>query len=600
MAERRDVIMKRRRRDEWISEPKLDALVYLVIPSQYTPITSTSIHFSILPSFLSRLPPTVQALRITFWFSFDDTCDPVGSLSSFSLDCLWYSPENAVDTDGVASLYITLDTFVLTATFENPAPDYDATDCFTRTFTLLSGDCSQTIFAPIGEHDSSVHMIDDTSSSVSSPDPNVTIIQLAFPLGSGVCFISRLPDELLSFIFECVSSSEVDVTEEEIENFGSSTTSRLFAVCHRWNAVSAGHYEPDSAEEKHARLKINPNAGRLWKSLWFERKVSSDMAKELIAGSPNVAEIVLLAFGNEEEVNVVLTALEGLTRAEKITFKFMEGWRSWRRDEVEHFMRRMEGAVRHLEALDVEDAFSTFSASGSLHLPHGFKSLRLDTYPPLTSLALPDTLRRLTLARMCPLPPCISGSALPPRLEYLSLALFPYSPNGTPSVLRAPLELSHLRHLKDLYLDGGDETSNLLPRQFFGTLSNAVAIELIDIEYCAVDWFGFPEFIGWFFGRVKKVSDGSEEEEKLTGYGLSVRLSVWVGNWTNYQGFGNLGTVDVDMMTCGHFSPKKDTARMPNFRIPSTLCLPRDCREWTREGTELASTCNPLELDLLG
>ncbi|KAH8918692.1 hypothetical protein BT69DRAFT_554285 [Atractiella rhizophila] len=80
------------------------ALVHLI-----TPVTlghDTPIHLSILPSFLSRLPPSVHMLRIAFVLPLEFRSKSYGPSKSsyFSLEGL----ENGVEPDGAVSLCIAL------------------------------------------------------------------------------------------------------------------------------------------------------------------------------------------------------------------------------------------------------------------------------------------------------------------------------------------------------------------------------------------------------------------------------------------------------------------------------------------------------------
>ncbi|KAH8930220.1 hypothetical protein BT69DRAFT_1345263 [Atractiella rhizophila] len=241
------------------------------------------------------------------------------------------------------------------------------------------------------------------------------------------------------------------------------------------------------------------------------------------------------ALWNEEEAKIVLHAIESLTRLDDVTFGG-QGWRKWKKDEVENFTRRMGGRIREFRAKDVVDSAS--STSPGLQLSTELKQLDLRTYPPLPSLSLPLTLTSLHLSNLCPLPPSISGTCLPPLLEYLKITLAPYSPDGKTSILPSPLDLSHLKHLIYLILDGGEETSNLVSPQFFHTLRNAKAITIIDGRYCVVDsaftGFVFSAFICWFFGDrgLKEEGDTVDGAEKVkTTRGRGLRVALFFGGW---------------------------------------------------------------------
>ncbi|KAH8913696.1 hypothetical protein BT69DRAFT_1344241 [Atractiella rhizophila] len=370
-----------------------------------------------------------------------------------------------------------------------------------------------------------------------------TTIQLSLsktrPTGISLCSITHLPTEILSLIFEFLSFDESE--SEYLVSF-----ERLSAVCQLWKAVSVPYLyrENGSVKEMHARLTAYPNAGRLWTHLSFvseDDDISVEMAKDVIAGAPNVRYLGMNALWNEEEAKIVLHAIEGLTKLDYVTFG-RGGSRKWKKDEVENFMQRMGDRIRTFRAFDVEDSAS--SPPLGLQLSSDLKILTLYKYPPLQSLSLPLTLTGLRLSNLCPLPPSVSGSCLPPLLECLKIKLASYSPDGKTSILPTPLGLSLLDHLTRLQLDGGEETSNLVSPAFFHTLTNAKAIGYVDVRYCVVDWaftgFVFSDFICWFFGdrgvkEERDAVDGAEKVKTTRGRELSVQL--FFGGWLEEEIF---------------------------------------------------------------
>ncbi|KAH8924001.1 hypothetical protein BT69DRAFT_114991 [Atractiella rhizophila] len=270
------------------------------------------------------------------------------------------------------------------------------------------------------------------------------------------------------------------------------------------------------------------------------------MVKEVITGSPNVTYVWLDAFWNEQEARIVLRAIESLKKLEQVTFG-NKGSRKWRKEEIEDFTWRTSGRLRRLTAYEVEELSSSSSArsvSNGLHLPLGFTSVTLENYPPPPILSLPRTLLRLKLSNLCPLPPSLSAFPLPPLLEYLHIELAPFSTDGITSILPTPFDLSHLQHLTVLILDGGKDTSNLVSREFFSTLKNAKSIELIEISYCFVSSFDFPDFIHWFFGdrRAEKpkkndadMEDGSRSEGGKVRSRSILRVLLFFGEWAEEE-----------------------------------------------------------------
>ncbi|KAH8925454.1 hypothetical protein BT69DRAFT_1348715 [Atractiella rhizophila] len=451
-------------------------------------------------------------------------------LSYLSLECL----KNAIQKDGVASLFFTFsrkNVAVTTTELELPSSadsDIDAnvdsdvnsdlgsvvdsdgdsgvesllsyhnpyidpcdnssvlppyTEPFARTFPLLP---EKGIFEPIALYSKSKRSFvpisgDESSSLPYLHDSTVNIVQLLVPPTMEVfpCSVSRLPLELLSLILQFVTIFQGD------DHFdGYSAGSILSQVCKLWRTIALPYWgEPASAAEAYARLAFYPGAGRMWKRLHFKERVSIEVVKVVIEGSPNVTEVELNAFWDEEEAKIVLKAIRSLKLLDDIIFGD-EGSRKWRKEEVENFMQRKRKIVA-LEASDVEDSSpsSPLSASAGLRLRSGLIDLSLRKYPPLPSLSLPRTLENLILSHLCPLPPSVSANPLPPFLEQLTVELAPFSSSGKTSILPTPLDLSRLTQLTQLFLDGGEEDSNLVPYRFFSALKAATTIREITLMF---------------------------------------------------------------------------------------------------------------------
>ncbi|KAH8927333.1 hypothetical protein BT69DRAFT_1278109 [Atractiella rhizophila] len=470
-------------------EPKLTALVHVITPNN----DPDSIHLSILPSFLSCLPSSIQ---MDGAINLHVTIHPKNVSVTF-LDIEGHA--STVERD-VKSEVDTL------ASYGNP---------FIRAFPCFRENAIFVPLASFSQHEGRFLPIDEDESSSLPFLPTASIIQLSVPPPEVIpCTISSLPVELLCLIF---SFSDVAFTVSE--------------VCELWRKVSAPYWsEPDSVSGKYTRLNRYPGAGRLWDTLEFYESMDVGMVKEIIAGSPNITTVWMHAFWNEEEAKTVLNAIEGKWLDE---VSFGSGSRKWRRDEIENFMRMKGDGIRRLQAHDVEE--SPASASAGLHLCSRLEYLDLYKYPPLPSLCLPHTVKHLQLSNMCPLPSSISESPLPPLLQDLTLVLAPFSTDGKTSILPTPLDLSSLRHLTVLFLDGGEETSNLISREFFSTLKTATLIDCITLNYCVVDSFDFPDFIRWFFGdwRVRGIEKGDHGDGEEMGYYLEVRL--FFGEWSGEE-----------------------------------------------------------------
>ncbi|KAH8917557.1 hypothetical protein BT69DRAFT_1354644 [Atractiella rhizophila] len=501
----------------------------------------TFLYLSVLPSFLSRLPPSIHTLRITFILSrlFGDQ-DLSSKLSYLTLDCL----EDLVEKDGVANLAMTFNrqgVFIKIKGVKSSVDSSDNSDVatcvdalldsgvdsvihpnadpcitFIRSFPILPGNAIFTGIAFYSRDDRCFVPIRDDKSPSSLLENIVSIIQLSVSAPGGIpSSISCLPAELLSMIFGFMTSSDSAV---------------LSKVCKLWRVISVPDWGlPTSAREAYARLKHCPGAGRQWDQLWLKESISLATAEKLIMGSPNVTYVVIHAFWSEEEAKLLLNAIQGLKKVDGVIFG-EKGLRKWGKEEVENFMQMMGGRIRLFEASTVEDSPSSVLSAG-LPLPPDLQSLSLYKYPPLRSLFLPHNLERLTLSNLCPLPPSFLEHPLPPLLHKLNITLGPFSPGGETSILRTPLNLSHLPMLTYLDLDGGEETSNLVPRRFFSTLKNAIAIRRVNLAYCGVDSIDFQDFIHWFFGdwrvRGAKEEDWPDADERR----LILIVLLFFGQW---------------------------------------------------------------------
>ncbi|KAH8926156.1 hypothetical protein BT69DRAFT_1331540 [Atractiella rhizophila] len=511
-------------------EPDSRGLVHVITPSDEL----NSIHLSILPSFLSHLPVSIHTLQISFTLSQSlgrrNLAEMSQKLSHLSFG--WVN--NAVDKDGAINLHLTIDSDI-SVTFLD-AEEHASTierdvksevnsltssgDPYIRTFPFFRENAIFAAIASYSEHEECfLPMCEDESSSLPSLS-TASIIQLSVPPPGVIpCSISRLPVELLSLIFSFIDDTSILGVVPD--------------ACKLWREVSAPYWgEPGTVTEKYERLKLYPGAGRMWDRLTFDESMDVGMVKQVIAGSPNVTEVWMDAFWNEEEANTVLNAIAGLKRVDVIRFGDW-GLRKWRKEEIEKFIRRTGDRIRRLEVNDVED--SLVSASEGLHLSSRLRSLDLYQYPPLPLISLPRTLKRLKLTNMCPLPSSISECPLPPLLEWLNIELAPFSPSEKTSILPTPLHLSHLTHLTRLILDGGEETSNLISPEFFSTLKNATAIHDITLWYCVVDSFDFPDFIRWFFWnwQVSGAEKADPPDREVIGWHLQVRL--FFGDWSKEE-----------------------------------------------------------------
>ncbi|KAH8922107.1 hypothetical protein BT69DRAFT_1298175 [Atractiella rhizophila] len=304
------------------------ALVHLI-----TPVTlehGTPIHLSVLSPFLSRLPPSIHMLQITFVLTLDFWSEYYGPSKSsyFSLASL----ENEVEPDGTVILCIALEEESIAVTFGDAkylvSVDMDDLDepPFTCTFHLPDNR-SEVLFEPVALYSKEQQRFIPLSEWEESTIPSTglgTTIQLSLsttrPTSISLCSIAHLPPEILSLIFEFLSFDEDERLIEDLEDEYLVSFERLSAVCQLWKAVSAPYLSEDvSVKEMHARLTAYPNAGHLWRSLSFERElddgISVAMAEDVIAGSPNVTYVYMDAIWNDEEAKIVLHAIEGWTRA---------------------------------------------------------------------------------------------------------------------------------------------------------------------------------------------------------------------------------------------------------------------------------------------
>ncbi|KAH8927938.1 hypothetical protein BT69DRAFT_1330044 [Atractiella rhizophila] len=190
------------------------------------------------------------------------------------------------------------------------------------------------------------------------------------------------------------------------------------------------------------------------------------------------------------------------------------------------------GRIKRLDVWDVEDSAS--SASSTLQLPHGLERLSLQKYPPLPSLNLPHTLRVFASLQSVspPLPP--SQNTLYRLFWKLSKSSLSPSPlmEALPSyTLRLTFHTSYT--LAQMDLDGGEETSNLVPPKLFSTLKNVRSIHSMSLRYCVVVSPDFPEFIHWFFGDWQVRGVRMQVDGVPIGSHLEVHL--FFGEWSEEE-----------------------------------------------------------------
>ncbi|KAH8923987.1 hypothetical protein BT69DRAFT_113963 [Atractiella rhizophila] len=396
------------------SQSESTALVHFITPAKRTRL----FYLSILRSFLSGLPSSTWELWIKFdvpsRFTDEDPAWISSKLSHVSLE--HQHLEETVDGDRVcvASLVISLGGAAspppvvdstahsfsdssLGSIFDSPFNPYptinsrtdssinlsvgssansadlprEVEHLTTWTFRLLPEYRSEAIFVPIALYSDTeqrfVPFRDDESSSLPSPRSNAAaIIQLSASPVRGVIRspFSHIPIELLSIIFAFLEVGD--------SLLGHYTGSTLSDVCKLWREAAAPYgNEPGSVKEKYDRVQLNPGAGRLWNTLWLQGRsnvemvkveiVKVEMVKTVIDASPHVTRVYLDACWDSEEAKTVLHAISGLRGLVEVTFG-SEGRRKWKKDEVENFIHRMRGTLRHLTAYKVEDSASSPSA----------------------------------------------------------------------------------------------------------------------------------------------------------------------------------------------------------------------------------------------
>ncbi|KAH8930767.1 TPR-like protein [Atractiella rhizophila] len=316
-----------------------------------------------------------------------------------------------------------------------------------------------------------------------------------------------------------------------------SVFSRTFPLLSDWSqAIFAPVASYSVAKNGFVPITDNESSSLVSFHQAFRQCMDVKMVEVVILGSPNVTKVWLDAFWSEEEATMVLNAIGGLPKLEVVTFGHM-GSRQWRKQEVEDFMQRMRGTIVQLSIQAAED-YSSFSPSfmalDSRRLPPGSISLTLLTYPPFVRLSLPHTLLEPSLTTPSPLPTSMSSSPLPAHLKYLTIELTGTLPDGNTSIPPRPLDsrplnLSRLKQLTYLNLDGGEETSNLVCAQFFRNLKHAAVIEHISIAYCAVKCSDLLSFIPWFF-EVQRLEQAGVGQMNETSEPV-LRVLLFFGDW---------------------------------------------------------------------
>ncbi|KAH8919168.1 hypothetical protein BT69DRAFT_513440 [Atractiella rhizophila] len=236
------------------------ALAHLI-----TPVTlrhGSPIHLSILPSFISRLPPSIHTLQITFVLPIRFWKLKYGPSKSsyFSLE----GQKSEGEPDGAMILCIALEEKSIMVTFGDTKSlaSVDLEDMSLKPFTCtfhLAENRSQLIFQPVAVYSKDQQCFIPLKEWEEPTNPSTglgTTIQLSLstirPICISLCSITHLPTEILSLIFEILSFDE---SERLIEGTGYLVSfERLSEVCQLWKAVSVPYFSEDVSVQESSML----------------------------------------------------------------------------------------------------------------------------------------------------------------------------------------------------------------------------------------------------------------------------------------------------------------------------------------------------------
>ncbi|KAH8919743.1 hypothetical protein BT69DRAFT_1299965 [Atractiella rhizophila] len=370
-----------------------------------------------------------------------------------------------------------------------------------------------------------IQPLPNTSIGFSHP---VLVVHLAKrPSGSP---IEKLPNELLTLIFE------------HLDHAGSFQLASR--VCRLWADI-AGIFgdEPESNVEKIEVLATKRICGLRWRNIRYSKDDSQGIdLKALIEGTPNARrlQIALLPSGEHDRKDIVdsLCKLKFVDEL-RIMSPVQNGENEagcWSTEEIKRLLSMTSSRISILRFLhlylDFHAAQSFTLAVLDLQHCHLFG----DTLPFDLS-----QIRALRLKSIWPLTPSMHeqllAAAVLKSLQFFDVSFVPHSPSAFQEWLGWPLrsppcQFHTASFLKRIYVDGGHDSSQLVPCSFFSDIHISLLRDKqtlkdliqLDLKYCSLLPTSFIDVMDWFFSP-QRTAEGSTWNRRR------VRICLPFGEW---------------------------------------------------------------------
>ncbi|KAH8924531.1 hypothetical protein BT69DRAFT_1318837 [Atractiella rhizophila] len=378
------------------------------------------------------------------------------------------------------------------------------------------------------------------------------IFQLSHVPAAGA--IHRLPDEILHQIMTEFRRSQ-----------GWSPTIRQ--VCRKLNEVASYYLaEPNNNGEKLRLLHSQPSSSSLWRTF---RYTAEDVKRDLdllpvLLSSRHITSVSLEAGPVDSvERKKLLDQLVRHSVIESIAFA-----PPWTTKDIFTFIEHSHSSLRSLQVHDpvlvpeaLDEGFTrspgTYNRLSFFHVPFSkcrvFGSI-LAKISAMSSQLTENQLQMLEIVRSFPLPDGLEeelfsrGFPSLANLRHLRLDCLPYqlSNNEHLLTLSAPLPILQFRELTHLILEGYDESSLLVPYDFFAHMLQGYSekLQYLSLKYCSIGFSHFREFCALFFRTARFTEwdsrmvlvlffDEWEEGEVINTWGgfpvLMDRLTIYEG-----------------------------------------------------------------------
>ncbi|KAH8929469.1 hypothetical protein BT69DRAFT_1276322 [Atractiella rhizophila] len=349
--------------------------------------------------------------------------------------------------------------------------------------------------------------------------------------------ISNLPTELLYDIFSFIPLYTGSDAAESLRACG--------MACVFWREmVLSRYFEPRKWENKREMFRRFPRAAAHWTSLRISDEGDTfrdTRTSDLISAMARMTSLQLSGWFSGASSQILTSVL----KLRNLTWIDLTNCLS---DFVFSFLSYTES---HQVIKEVVVA-KVIPSNCGVPRPRPFNSLQRlflrqvkDRYPFVKDLIHQEKVEKLIVANCWPFIDFDSFSQEPSikRVELLHLTLLPaideektFEHFGAYKMIR-PLDISQLKSLTDLTLDGGEEAAGLLPTNFFSSFLETgtdLKLSYLSLNYCSLSFENFVNFLDWMF-RAKSsprtvtltLLFGEWSEEELERVRRYTRNSEW-------------------------------------------------------------------------